>query len=119
MRFQKLKKPRKFSPLPGVELQDMGNVYLRPDEQLTFVTESGKGNDIVRKPWGFYLSNSVSPNLKKKGFKTAILYSPMKPPRIYINLVEIKKMKEFKQYLKKFNVSVLCWLDEWFEEGKK
>jgi hypothetical protein len=43
----------------------------------------------------------------------------MKPPRIYINLVEIKKMKEFKQYLKKFNVSVLCWLDEWFEEGKK
>jgi hypothetical protein len=118
MKFRQRKKPRTFSPLMGIELKDMGTVCLKPDEQLTFVTESGLANDVCRKEWGFYLSNSNNANLKDKGFKTAIVLSPLDPPRIYVNLVELKKMKQFERYMKKFNLSVICWLDEWFEQKK-
>ena len=47
--------PRPFSPLPGIQLKDVGTIELSPDEQVTFKLESGRKNDIVRKKWGFYL----------------------------------------------------------------
>ena len=81
--------PREFTPLEGITLKDMGDILLKTDEQVTFLTESGKSNDMVRKEWGFYLSNSVNANLKGQNFKLAIVQSfASNPPRIYLNLVE-------------------------------
>lgn len=111
------KKPRVFSPLKGIELKDMGAIILSDNEQLTFKTGSGKSNDVVKKEWGFYLSNSIDSNLKKQGFKTALVAScSNSPPRLYINLVEVEKMEQFKKYLSDFDVKVICWLDEWFDK---
>jgi len=109
--------PRRFSPLEGIQLSDMGDIYLEDDEQLTFRTESGKGNDIVKKDWGFYLSNSVNSNLRKQGFKTALVVSfASGEPRVYVNLVEAEKLEEFHSYLTRFNARLMCWLDDWFDE---
>ena len=106
--------PRKFAPLVGLEIGDCGEVELGIDEQITVVTEAGRGNDIIRKEWGFYLSNSLNANLAAKGFKTALVVSyASAPPRIYLNLVERDKMAAFEAYLRAFDARVLCWLDEW------
>ena len=106
--------PRVFSPLPGIELKDMGWVKLAPDEQITFHTDAGRMNDIVRKTWGFYLGNSLNANLSGQGFKTALVISrASNPPRLYINLVERDRMQDFERYLAGVNAEVACWLDEW------
>jgi hypothetical protein len=108
-------KPRKFSPLVGIEINDCGEIELGLDEQITVATEEGTGNDIVRKEWGFYLSNSLNANLAAKGFKTALVVSyASDPPRTYLNLVERDKMAAFDAYLRVFHARVVCWLDEWF-----
>ena len=106
--------PRVFSPLPGLYLKDMGWLKLAADEQVTFWTDSGKRNDIVRKSWGFYLGNSLNANLSAQGFKTALIIShASNPPRLFLNLVEQSKMREFDAYLLEVNAEVACWLDEW------
>ena len=117
MKTKLLKTPRKFSPCKGINLKDMGEVWLQKDEQLTFKTKSGRRNDVTKKSWGFYLSNSINSNLKKQGFKTALVVSyASKTPSLYVNLVEKEKVKEFQAYLDKFNVKLIAWLDEWSEE---
>ena len=105
---------RSFSPLPGIQLKDMGTIELLPDEQVTLALESGKKNDIVRKDWGVYLGNSLNANLSSQGFKTALVLShASNPPRLFLNLVEQEKMGVFEQYLKDVNAEVVSWLDEW------
>ncbi len=110
--------PRRFTPLVGLEIRDCGAIELGIDEQITVTTETGIGNDIVRKEWGFYLSNSLNANLTAKGFKTALVVSHAStPPRTYLNLVERDKMAAFEAYLRAFNARVACWLDEWPTSG--
>lgn len=107
--------PREFSPTEGLTLQDMGDVMLGINEQVTFRTESGKPNDVTRMSWGYYLSNSVNRSAKKNGFKTALVVSRMTPaPRLFINLVEQDKLAEYAAYLESNQSEVVVWLDEWF-----
>lgn len=113
-------KPRSFSPLPGIELHDMGEIALEVDEQVTFRLESGRGNDVVRKAWGFYLSNSLNANLSGQGLRTALVISnASSPPRLYINLVEVDKMAVFEAYLVEVNAQVITWLDEWLPAASR
>lgn len=105
--------PREFSPYPGLRLCDMGDVWLASDEQLTFRTPTGAGNDIVRKDWGFYLTNSLNANLRSQGFKTALVSSGAADPRLYVLLVESGKLDEFIAYLKAYGMKLAMWLDEW------
>jgi hypothetical protein len=120
MKLRVNKIPRVFSPLKDIFLKDMGEIELGDNEQLTFKTKSGKTNDIVKKEWGFYLSNSLNCNFKKKGFKTALVVSCSSVPQtLFINLVEKEKLDKFNKYLDRFNCKVLCWLDEWNLEKDK
>ena len=106
--------PRIFNPIKGITLKDMGNIHLNCDEQITFVTDSLKSNDVVKKEWGFYLSNSLNSNLKLKGFKTALVESSFNDTKtLFINLVEIEMIDKFHDYLKTYNCRIICWLDEW------
>jgi hypothetical protein len=105
--------PREFSPYPGLKLSDMGDVWLASDEQLTFRMPTGAGNDIVRKDWGFYLTNSLNVNLRSQGFKTALVSSGATDPRFYVLLVDAGKLDAFDAYLKEFGMKLAAWLDEW------
>ena len=90
--------PRKFSPLPGVTISDCGEVELDVDEQITLCLEPGRGNDLIRKTWGFYLSNSLNANLVGKGFRMALVVSyASDPPRTYLNMVATEKMATEKK----------------------
>lgn len=114
-----LDEAREFSPIEGITLKDMGSIGLEANEQITFYTESGRKNDIVKRDWGFYLGNSINWNLKRQGFKTAIVLSEASgEARIFINLVEIDKMDIFISYLSQYNARVIFWVDEMFEDKK-
>lgn len=111
--------PRDFSPYPGITLRDMGDVWLEPDEQLTLRTPSGAGNDVARKDWGYYLTNSLNVNLRAQGLKTALVASVTNQPRLYVLLVEEGKCAAFDAYLAKYGMKLVAWLDEWFDKGGK
>lgn len=110
---------RAFSPTTSINLKDMGELLLECDEQITMLTDSNAGNDITRKSWGFYLTNSLNHTLRQRGFRTALVLSETAAsPRLFINLVEDGKIEEFLVYLSENRSRVLTWLDTWMPEGK-
>ena len=98
VRFKKNIVPRPF--VVGIKkkltIKDMGTVYLAPNEQLTFITENKNRYDVGRKNWGFYATPSINSRLKKEGFKTALVRNSLN--RIFIMIVEKKRMSIFKKY---------------------
>ncbi len=116
MKISEKKPPRIFHPLDDIEIKDCADIVFSQDEQVTIVDEDGRRNDIVCKEWGFYLGNSVNFQMKKQGFKLALVASyASTPTRTYLNLVDGNKIKLFNQYCKKYNAKVICWLDDFIE----
>ena len=111
MRIKIYKKKREFAVgiNKKITLKDVGRIFLKPNEQITFVTKNGSKHDVTRKKWGFYATQSVNSRLKKN-FKTAIVINRLK--RVYIMLVERKYLNEFKKYCKIENQKILFWLDQ-------
>ncbi len=112
MKIEKKDPPRKY--LVGseykIEITDCGKIYLDSNEQVTFVTPSGKKHDFVAKDWGFYATPSINSRLKNEGFKTALVKN--KHGKYYIMIIEKEKIKDFEIYLKKEKSKVKKWLDE-------
>jgi|CXWL01.1.fsa_nt_gi hypothetical protein len=105
--------PREFSPYPGITLRDAGDLWLDAGEQVTLRCPSGAGNDITRKDWGYYLTNSINANLRDQGFKTALVASGAADPRLYLMLVERGQQPAFESYLAEYGMRLVAWLDEW------
>jgi hypothetical protein len=93
-----------------IQIKDMGDIFLQPNEQVTFVTNSGCRHDFVRKNWGFYATPSINGRLKKEGFKIALVENTQR--KIYVMVVEQDKLKLFEQYCRDEQQTVLRWLDE-------
>ena len=112
MKIKIKKKPRIFFPREDqkIKIKDLGDIELMPDEQLTFVKESGARFDFVSKNWGFYATPSVNKRLKGENFKTAIVQNSK--GNIYIMVVEIEKLFLFEEYCKMEDQKILEWLDE-------
>ena len=75
MKVVALDPPRKFrvGAREDVELSDCGRIELRPDEQVTFTTESGGEYDVARKAWGFYATPSLNGRLPWFGLRPALV----------------------------------------------
>ena len=116
MKFDIHEPPRDFSPYPGLTLRDMGDLYLAADEQVTVRVTPERGNDVVRKPWGFYLTNSLNGTLRGQGLKTALARGA--GGRLYVLLVDEERLPEFEIYLAQYGLRMECWLDEWDEPGQ-
>jgi len=112
MKIVKKEPPRKF--LVGedqkVEISDCGKMYLEPDEQVTFVTVSGKEHDFAAKSWGFYATPSMNSRLVSEGFKTALVKNQL--GRYYIMVVDKDHLPGFEAYLDTTKNEVVEWLDE-------
>lgn len=104
--------PRKFNVgiQNQVEISDCGKVELEANEQITFVTSSGREHDVAAKTWGFYATSSVNGRLVDQGFKTAFVRNSI--GRYYVMLVDRKRISEFEEYLR----SEKQVLDEWLDE---
>jgi len=105
------KKKRNFEVGRGkkITIKDVAKIYLKHNEQVTFMTSNQGKHDVTRKDWGLYATQSINSRLKKK-FKTALVINPLK--RVFIMLVERNKIKNFKRYCKQENQKVLIWLDQ-------
>ena len=92
-----------------IQLTDCAHIELAPNEQVTFMTESGAEYDVVRKPWGFYATPSLNSRLRKFDLRAVLVKSP--GPKFFILLVERGKETEFQRYLHRESLTVVCWLD--------
>lgn len=112
MKFERIDPPRTFKVGldRSVEISDCGRVYLGPDEQVTFVSPSGKEYDFAAKSWGFYVTPSVNGRLKRQGFKTALVKNSF--AQYYVMVVDPACMDEFNDYLSVEKQVVVEWLDE-------
>lgn len=104
--------PRKFKvgSSQQIEISDCGSIYLNPDEQVTFITKTGKRHDFAAKSWGFYVTPSVNDRVKNEGFKTALVRNQF--GKHYVMVVEVEKVKEFQDYLQAEQNTVVEWIDE-------
>lgn len=112
MNIDLMKPPRRFQVGRGgtIELKDCARIRLEADEQVTFVTPSGKEYDVAAKGWGFYATPSVNGRLASQGFKTALVRNG--EGRYYIMLVESEGVGEFLAYAAQERNAVVEWLDE-------
>ena len=114
MKVKFKEKPRIFE-VKGVTIRDYGKIYLNDDEMVSFVTKSGRECDVTAKEWGFYLGPSLNSRLKREGFKVALVLNEL--GQLYVNAVEVDKVKLFKRYLKTNQRNrIICWLVEWIKE---
>ena len=112
MKIVKNEPPRVFKVGEGgkIRISDCGKIYLEPDEQVTFVTGTGKEHDFTAKSWGFYDTPSVNNRLVNEGFKTALVKNSQ--GRFYIMVVDTDLIADFKAYLSAEKNEVVEWLDE-------
>lgn len=92
----------------NITLADCGKIYLKPNEQLTLITEDNKEYDICRKEWGFYATPSVNGRLKKFNLLGSLVKN--NSGYVYLLLVEKNKKELFYAYLEKENQTFIKWL---------
>ncbi len=93
-----------------IEITDSGSIGLDPDEQVTFLTESGGEVDVTRKSWGFYAASSLTERLPSFGLNAALV-EDTGSRRFFLMLVEKDKEAEFKAYLKSEGLVITRWLN--------
>jgi len=111
MKFDVVDPPRIFEVGRGeiIQLKDCGRINLVPDEQVTFVTDSGAEYDVARKSWGFYATPSLNGRLKTFGLRAVLVKSPNS--KYYVFLVESGKEADFQRYLDSEGHTIVTWMD--------
>ena len=92
-----------------IDLRDCGRIQLAPDEQVTFVTESGGQYDVARKDWGFYATPSLNGRLRQFGLRAALVKNFV--GKFYIFLVEEGREEACLSYLAAEDNVLVRWLD--------
>ena len=111
MKFDEKRPPRVFKVgnIEKFPMRDCGTLRLEPDEQVTFVTESGAEYDLARKDWGFYATPSLNGRLASFGLCAVLVKNPS--GRYFVLLVERGKQSEFAAYVKSEQLTIVCWMD--------
>ena len=109
MDFEEIVPPRRFGAGSGIEISHTANVKLNPDEQVTFVTESGTELDVARKSWGYYATPSLNGRLRAHGLRAALVIG--NDGKMFLHLVEEGRDEDFGNYLDDEGARVVTWLD--------
>ncbi len=112
MKFEPRDPPRLFSVGNSAkfDMQDCGSLYLEPDEQVTFVKQSGAQYDVAAKDWGFYATPSLNGRLEQFGLR-GVLIRNRDTGRYFLLLVEQGGEAKFDAYCDQENLAVIAWLD--------
>lgn len=104
--------PRQFTvgERGDIAISDVGDIHLAPNEQVTFVTESGRRHDFACKEWGFYATPSVNGRLRNEGLRTALVRN--QKGLVYVMVIASEKRAAFDDYCEREKQTVLQWLDE-------
>jgi len=117
MKFTPIDPPRVFDVGAGkkIRIKDCARIELQPDEQVTFVVESGGEYDVARKSWGFYATPSLNGRLASFGWRAALVKNSS--GKFYLFLVEQGKESDFQAYIGSEGQVVICWLSSDDELG--
>lgn len=112
MKIAPVNPPRRFRVglNKHIEISDCARIHLEADEQVTFVTPSGKEHDFAAKSWGFYATPSINGRLVDQGFKTALVCNSQ--GRYYLMVVDPACMADFQAYIASEKNDLIEWLDE-------
>ncbi|NJB67088.1 hypothetical protein GGQ74_000728 [Desulfobaculum xiamenense] len=112
MKIERRDPPRRFRTgiRDDVTMSDCANIALGPDEQVTFVTESGAEYDVARKSWGFYATPSLNGRLAGFGLRPVLVVNTL--GRHFVLLVEDGSEDDFAAYLHSESLRVVCRLDD-------
>jgi hypothetical protein len=111
MKITEIKPPRIFEVGFGetIQMKDCGHIELAPDEQVTFVADSGAEYDLARKSWGFYATPSLNNRLAGFGLRAVMIKNRLN--RYFILLVEKGHEAEFQRYADLEGLHTVCWMD--------
>lgn len=106
-----VKKNRFFYPnkFLKIKLKHVANIYLKSDEMITFLDFKKNEYDVVKKSWGYYATPSIDKRLKKNFYETYLVKNAATNNK-FIFIVNIKKKKDFKIYIKKNNIKIIKFL---------
>lgn len=93
-----------------IALRHCADIYLDPDEMVTFRTQSGTEHDVTRKDWGYYATSSVNSRLRTRGMRAALVRN--KTGRTFVVLVEAGREDLFVDYLSEERQVLELWLDD-------
>ena len=110
MKIVPIDPPRAFSVADGISMKDCARIELEPDEQVTFLTETGAEYDVARKSWGYYATPSLNGRLARFGLRAALVKNSS--AKFYVMLVEKGREDDFAHYLSMENEHVVTWLDD-------
>ncbi len=112
VKFEEKKPPRTFEAGSDIKriIKDCGMIKLSPDEQVTFVTESGNEYDLTRKDFGFYATPSLNGRLKEFNLRAVLVKNTQ--DRFFILLVENGKEDLFDKYIEEEKITIVTWLDD-------
>ncbi len=112
MKLEVIDPPRVFEVGVGksIQIKDCAHIELQPDEQVTFVTESGAEYDVARKSWGFYATPSLNGRLQRFGLRAVLVKS--REAKFFVLLVESGREIDFQHYLDIEGHTIVCWLDD-------
>ncbi len=111
MELTKNQPPRTFQVGADQQIQmtDCAHIELKPNEQVTFVTESGSEYDVARTEFGYYATPSLNGRLREQGLHAVLTKNKL--GRFYVMLVEQDKEDAFEHYLLTQNMEIVCRLD--------
>ncbi len=112
MKYKEILPPRKFNAGSNQQIciEHCADVYLKDNEQVTFVSENGSEYDVAKKDWGYYATPSLNSRLVNQGFKSALVKNSY--GQFYIMLVFREKVEQFEDYLRSEDNHLVEWLDE-------
>jgi hypothetical protein len=108
MKFMPNDPPRMFA-VPSGQLADCAHIQLEPNEQVTFLTESGAEYDVVRTSWGYYATPSLNGRLESFDLRAVLVKNSI--GRYYVWLVERGKEADCERYLERDKGTIVHWLD--------
>lgn len=110
MELKKIDPPRTYEAgANAVQIKDCAQIRLEPDEQVTFITDSGTQYDVARKEFGYYATPSLNGRLTSQGLRA--LLAKNHTGRFYILLVETGKEAALAHYLDSEQMKIICWMD--------
>ena len=112
MNVDKINPPRTFEVGKKKKLliRHCANIFLEPNEQVTFVSPQGEEVDVVKKDWGYYLTPSMNKRMKNFNLNTYLVQNSV--GNVFVMTVEQGKDREFNEYIEFTHQKVIINLSD-------
>jgi len=93
-----------------IEIKDCARIELDPDDQVTFVTDSGTEYDVARKIWGYYATPSMNSRLPTHGLHPVLAMNGS--GSYFVLLIETGHETACQEYLTEEGMTIVAHLDD-------